>query len=436
MAGKIRLKHAVSLTLLAFVLISSFFVFNVSAEDTPTPPTVKNCRAACLYDKTHGKTIVMENPDLKLNTSTSAKVMMGLLACELLSDRLDETVTLTDAMLSGAIGNSMGLKAGERITVRDLLYGAICGSYNDAAYAVASICSGSAQGFTDMMNSRASSLGAVSTHYINPIGYPDDSTMLTTLSDTLKISLSASDNELYMEICSVKRYEISETNLSSTRTIHNRNDLLTTYMTKEYYNPSCRGMNAGETDSWSIITLACDEGAEYICIILGGEASEDGGHPYSTANELINWACGTYDLRKVFDKGQTLGKAEVHLTALGSQMVDYVTSDELSVYIPDSSNPELSYKISYIQERLEAPLKAGDVIGYATVYCNGERVGKCDIVLTESCDGNAVISAINAIGEYTKSRAFIATLICFALLLPTVLFFQRRRSRTRYKRKR
>ncbi len=433
-----HLNKLLCLLFTVLTLASSFFIVTPSAQDEPTPPEAESCRAACLYDKTHNRVLVMKNEDEPLNTSTSAKVMMGYLACEMLEDRLEEYVSLTEEMLSGSSGYSMKLKAGEKIRIIDLLYGAICGSYNDAGYAVASICSGSAEDFVSLMNERAKKLGADSTSYTNPLGYPDNSAMKTTLSDTLKIAIAASDNQLYMEISSAKKHSVEATNQSSERMIYNRNYLISSRSTQAYYNPSCSGMNAGisgEAGGWSIITLAHDDGADYICIILGGEESEDGSeiYAYDTANKLIDWACETYNSYKVFDEGQILGKAEVGLTAIGSEKVDYATLSELSVYIPDRSHPDISYKVNYTSEKLTAPIKAGEIIGRVTVYCNGEAVGECDIALTSDCEANTVMKVINAIGRYTKSRAFIITLICFAILLPIALLIAKRRSRGRGK---
>lgn len=415
--------------MLAVAIASSLFVFPAGAADDPTPPEAQNVAAACLYDKTHSKALVMQNPDEKLNTSTSAKIMMGLLACEKLSDRLDETVTLTEDMLKGADGYSMKLKVGERIKIKDLLYGAICSSYNDAAYALATICSGSLQSFVTEMNSRASSLGAGSTRYTNPIGYPDNDAMITTLSDTLKIALAASDNPLYMEISSAKAYTVEATNMSHKKEITNRNKLLV----GSYFNSKCLGMNAGisgEAGGWSIVTLARDDGAEYICIVLGGKESEDGSevYAYNTVNSLINWACSTYNNHTVFKKDQALGEAEIKMTALGSKKVAYTVQDDYAVYIPNHSNPDVSYKVDYIEEKLIAPVKAGEKIGVALIYCNGTLVGECDVIITEDCEANAVLKVINFIGEYTQSRAFIASIICFAVILPIVLVILHRRA--------
>ena len=429
------------LMMLALILASCLSFLTVGASDEPTPPTPENCRAACLYDKTHNKILVMTNADQPLNTSTSAKVMMGYLACEILSERLEETVTVTEKMLQGASGYSMNLQVGEQIKIIDLLYGAICGSYNDAGYAVANLCADSSQGFVELMNERAKALGATSTSYTNPLGYPDNSAMVTTLSDTLKIAIAASESPLYMEISSAKKHVIAASDVWGERTVYNRNYLISSRSTQAYYNAACQGMNAGisgDAGGWSIITLARDEGADYICIVLGGTENEETGeiYAYNTANTLIKWAVGTYNLHKVYDKGQVIGKADVGMTALGSEKVDYAAMDELNIYIPDHSNPDISYKVEYDSDRLVAPLRSGERIGVVKVYSDGELVGECEIALVEDCEANGVMKIISAIGNYTKSRAFIAALICFAILLPIVLALKGRgsRSRGRYQR--
>jgi len=375
--------------------------------------------------------LLMENADELLNTSTSAKVMTGYIACEMLADRLEEKVTVTEQMLQGASGYSMRLKVGEEIKIIDLLYGAICGSYNDAGYVLANLCADSAQGFVALMNERARTLGTTSTSYTNPLGYPDNDAMKTTVSDTLKIALEASDNELYMTISSAKRHEVSATNLSPERTIYNRNYLISSRTTQAYYNSVCQGMNAGisgEAGGWSIITLARDDGADYICIILGGAESEDGSEifAYDTANKLIDWACDTYDLYKVYSKGQVIGKADVSMTALGSEKIDFAATDDVEIYIPVRSNPDISYKILYDSDRLVAPIKTGERIGVVRIFSDGELLGEGEIALTRDCEANGFIKIIGAIGDYTKSRAFIAAIICFVILLPITLFVKSR----------
>ena len=438
---KKRAGRGISLILAVLVMLSALTLC-VAANDAPAPPSELDGRAVCLYDLTHSKLVVGNNMDEVLNTSTSAKVLMGLMACEMLAENLDDKVEIKEEMISGVSGYSMKLVAGEQIKIRDLLYGAICASYNDAAYALAHICSGSISAFVEKMNEYAASLGAKSTTYINPIGFPDNSAMVTTLSDTLCIATAAAKNELYMEICSAVKYQMAATNVRDGRTVYNRNYLVSSHSVSEYYNPNCRGMNAGisgEAGGWSVITLIEDDGAQYICIVLGGTENEDASriYAYETVNKLARWVRNAYNNFRVFEKGQVLGQVKIELTALGSSKVDYVVTDDMYVYIPDHSNPEVTYEVDFHNEVLRAPISADTPIGVARVYCNGELAGTCTVALAEDQESNAVMLVIDKIGQYTKSRAFIATLVCFVILMVIFLISNRKRNYFggKYKRK-
>lgn len=418
---------------IAVLLLLPISTLTVSANDPPTPPDDLDGEAICLYDVTHKRFIVSKNADKLLNTSTSAKVMMGLVACEALSSRLEEKITVTSEMLQGVSGYSMKLSAGEQIRIIDLLYGAICSSYNDAAYVLAYVSFGSVEGFVSEMNRQASELGASSTRYTNPVGYPDNASMVTTLTDTLKIALTASQNELYMEICSAVKHEVPSTNIRERTVIYNRNCLVSSKSTALYYDKTCFGMNAGmsgQAGGWSIITLAKDDGAEYICIVLGGTESEDGSkiYAYETVNKLVSWAQQTYNNYTVFKSGSEVGKVKIGLTALGSAEAVCVTVQDLYAYIPNHANPDLTYSIELTDGELTAPVYAGDIIGTVKVYCNGELAGECEITLTEDYEVNGVMVIIDKIGSYTKSRAFVATLVCFAVLITASLIIRKRKN--------
>ena len=395
---------------------------------TPTPPAITDGRAVILYDKTHGKFMAEQNADSRVNTSTSAKIMTGLIACEKLSARLDDAITVTEEMLDSASGYSMKLKAGERITVRDLLYGAICGSYNDAAYVLASVIGGDSNGFVAMMNEYAVTLGAKNTSYTNPLGYPDNTAMVTTAHDTLKIALAASENELYMEICSALKHTVPATNKSEERQFYNRNFLISSASDPKYYNAGCRGMNAGysgEAGGWSVVTLAQDDGADYICVLLGGTSTEDDSriYAYETVNKLIKWVSRTYNNYTVFPAGAQLGTTSIGLTSIATPDAPYVIAEDLVVYIPTESG-EVTYSID-LQKDLKAPLHAGDEIGRVTVSSSGEVVGTAPLILKEDYEVNAVMLVIDKIGAYTKSRAFIATILCFIILTVAVIAYKR-----------
>ena len=426
MNNKIRRRAAfASALLIIFTTLFSFFTVLPTSAAEVTKPEITGCTSLLLYDKTHEKYVIEENCYALLHTSTSAKIAMGLLACEKLEGRLDERVTISAEMLSGATGSRAGIQVGEVISIRDLLYHAICGSYNDAAYVIAYIVGGSSQVFVEMMNLRVRDAGTKNTTYHNPIGYPDSDGMVTSAYDVLKIALAASENPLYMEICSSVSYDTEAGDHK-----YNRNHLISSNQYIQYHNSRCLGMNAGysgELGGWSIVTLVRDkesvgENVDYICVLLGGRESEDGSSIYAfeDVNRVTKWACSSFENKVVFPKGKELGKAKLGLT-MGDE-TPYETAGELVAYIPTGSG-KVSYKVE-LNENLRAPMKAGDVIGKAVATLDGERVGECDIVLSEDCEANGIMKIIDLIGQYTKSRAFIATAIFFVVAMIAVLVYK------------
>ena len=443
-SNRIKRSAFLSALLIIIMLLSALPILASDAE----PPKVDGGSAIVLYDKTHGKYIVEEEGDALVNTSTSAKITMGLVACEALENRLDETVTVTESMLSGVSGNDMKpkLQDGEKIKIRDLLYAAITWSANDAAYVLSYVVGEDVHGFVDMMNIRARKAGAKNTNYVNPLGYPDNSAMLTTAYDTLKIALAASENPLYMEICSAAKYTVKATNLSGERTHSNKN-LLVAGTDKRYDNPAYLGMNAGysgEVGGWSIVTLIRDKdkdgtAVDYVCVLLGGKENEDGSeiYAYDSVNILADWVCDTYNNYKIFPKDTQLGTTKVELSM--EDKAPYIVAEDLSVYIPTKSTEnDLSYYVT-LNDDIRAPIEAGTVVGKVIVTSKGEKIGECDLLLKKSYEVNGVMKVIDDIGSYTKSRAFIATIICFIVLLAAVLiyrYFNRFNSHGKYTRKR
>ncbi len=412
---------------LSLLLILTALPFSGLAAEDPLAGTVTGGHAVVLYDKTHDRYLVEQNAADMVNTSTSAKVMTGLLACEQLAGRLEEMVTVTEAMLAESSGYSMKLKVGERLTVRDLLYGAVCGSYNDAAYVLAHLLGGNTSGFVKQMNERALSLGAKATTYTNPLGYPDSAGMITTAYDTLKIARAASENALYMELCSALKHTVPATNKSEARQFYNRNYLVSSATTAVYYNEKCDGMNAGysgEAGGWSIVTLAHDDGADYICVLLGGKESEDGEriYAYDSVNMLLQKAFSLYDLHTVYPAGAQLGETKIGLTGVGSGDAPYITAEEVQVYAPKGATITAHIELD---NDLKAPLEDGAVIGKLTVSVDGTATAHSALLLKGSYEVNALMLVIDTLGDYTTSRAFAATLICFAVLLAAYFLYRK-----------
>ncbi len=426
--NKIIAVAAFAILTLLLIPINTF-----AADDSliPKPPAIdtENVNAAYFYCITTDTLLVSHNAGERLPASTSAKIMAGLIFCEQLSDRLDETVTVNGEITSAASGRSLKLADGEIITVRDLLYAAICGTYNDAAYVLAHLVGGSVDSFVTMMNMRAAELGATNTNYVNPIGYPDHENMISTAVDISKIALCAYENPLYMEISSAYTYNLNATNVHAAKTIYNSNHLLSSNdsTVNNYFDSRFSGMNSGNTGTesgWTLVTVGDDDGAKYLFIVLGAKDEKNGTvYSYRSVADMMNWASANYGFVKVFDKGHELGMTSIKNTAMSVDNAAYLTADELSVYIPQGVDlgDKLQYFIALDEEKLIAPVNAGTVVGQVKIVLEGHTIGSCDLVLRDSYESNAIVQFMNNFSSYFSSRPFFLAIALFVLGTPITL---------------
>ena len=176
---------------LAAVMLLPFF--NVTADAVEEPLKLEHATSAYLYNIENDTVIFEENTAERVYPTATVKMMVGLVAIEQLSDRLDEEVTVTKRMLRDVMGNNISLMEGERISFRHLIAATLVGGANDAATVLAFAIDGSLSTFLSRMNARAVSLGAVNTNYTNASGMHDDA-MYTTCADTAKIAMAAYKN--------------------------------------------------------------------------------------------------------------------------------------------------------------------------------------------------------------------------------------------------
>lgn len=382
------------------------------------PPDTSKASSVYVYHINTGTVMLDKNTDTVRFPASTVKIMSGLIACQLADGRLYEQITVTAQMLDGIDGRVLGLEQGEIVTVKDMLYACICSGYNDAAGVLAYTLSGSIEQFVAQMNAMAASLGALQTVYTNPTGLHDDA-MVTTAADTAKIALAASRNMLYMEVCSATKYVMPSTNRSAERTLHNRNSLISTYYGMGYFNAACKGMNAGSTDEggWCTVTVAERDGDRYLCVVMGADEDENYIYSYKIVNDLANWACNSFTTRQVLQKEQAVIKVPVENTGLFGLEIDVCTKEALTVYLPRAAtDDQLDVRCHLSQTSLDAPVKAGQVVGVITVYYQGTPLGSVDAVVLEDHARNPILHGISLLSDYVLSRAFAATLVCALVL--------------------
>ena len=191
----------------------------------PMPPPPVSAPAWVLYDDTNDIVLGGVDTDLSRAMASTTKMMTGLLAVE--SGRMDETVTVSTRAVG--IGEaSIGLVAGERLPLEDLVYAFLLRSGNDAATAVAEHLGGSVEGFVAMMNARAVELGMDETSFANPHGldHPDH---YSSPRDLLTLIQALTDNPQLAAMLTSTRYPIPDAPDGTARVAETTNILLTTY---------------------------------------------------------------------------------------------------------------------------------------------------------------------------------------------------------------
>ncbi len=200
-----------------------------------------------------GQILHEKNSHAKLPMASTTKIMTAyIIATEC---DLDEVITVDDLAV-GTEGSSIYLKHGERISVKDLLYGLMLRSGNDAACALAIHHSGSIEKFVDKMNETAKELSAFDTNFKNPNGLPAEG-HYTTAADLAKISCAAIKNKTFAEVVATKHYT------GQFRCFTNKNKLLAKF-------EGANGIKTGYTEKAGrcLVSSAKRDNMDVVCVVL------------------------------------------------------------------------------------------------------------------------------------------------------------------------
>ena len=202
----------------------------------------------------------------------------------------DDTVTVSDSAMDIDSESSVcGLAAGDTLTVRDVLYGLMLRSGNEAANVLAEYVSGSTEDFVSLMNETAQLLGATGTHFVNANGL-HDADHYTTVYDMYLIFRSAIQNEEFLEIIAAEEYTASYTDVngdSVTQEWENR----VLYMNDEYDAPEGITVLGGKTGTTSdagnclVLLSQSERGNTYISVVMGGYGESN---LYTQMNQLLS----------------------------------------------------------------------------------------------------------------------------------------------------
>ena len=331
-------------------------------------------KAALLYDLNSDSLVFAQDIDAQLFPASLTKVMTCLLTLEMEQD-LDKLVTVTAEGLKGQEpgGSNIALKVGEEISVKDLLYGLMVKSGNDAASVLAVNNSGSIEAFVEVMNRRAAELGCTGTHFMNPHGLHHDE-HYTTARDMARILREAMKDPLFEEIFTTKEYTVPATNLSEAREMKTTNFLIRSNGYPYVLDSRVLGGKTGNTSMAGrcLVTLSEKDGMRLISVILGAKAVY-GADGYSFArygnfeetSAMLDFAYGRFTTMQVLHPTQVAGQFAV---SGGAHNAFGAISETMSAAVPVGSDINaIRYEYS-LTDNLSAPVAKDQEIGVVRVW--------------------------------------------------------------------
>lgn len=339
-----------------------------------------NARSCVVLDRNSKKIIFGKNEYNKVKMASTTKIMTATIIIE--NCDLNQTITVSKKAASTG-GSRLGLKIGDKITIRDLLYGLLLCSGNDAAIALSETAGGSVQEFSNMMNNKAKDLGLTNSHFESPHGLDSDN-HYTTAYELALLADYALQNSTFRNIVGTKNYTITINGYP--KNITNTNELLGNL-------DGVYGVKTGFTNGANrCLVTSCKRGdMDIICVVLGCDTKN-----FRTQDsiKLINY---TFDNFEYFDvknfintEFENYKNNKVNLFNINKGISNNLeTSCSIigSSIIPIRKDEKNSLKVDFwLQKNLEAPINENFKIGSFRVYSNTKTILEGDILTTNSID--------------------------------------------------
>ena len=340
--------------------------------------------AALLVSPESDMVLYEKNADEKRYPASTTKIMTALLTLENVSD-LSVVVTAEASDFENVTSDSSnaGIKVGEQVTVKDLLYALMLPSANEAAYMLARHVGGSWEQFVDMMNERAAELGCTGTHFCNPCGLHEDD-HYTTAHDLYLIAKEAMKDATFRDIVSTVQHRMAKTNLHEERIILTTNQLIfSSFQPWSYAN--CLGIKTGHTSQAGNCFVGYAEygDAKLFSVVLGCSSSSKE-YPtvaasFTDTKSLCQWGFENFTSKTLARQGEEVTYTKVKLSTDTNQVILTAKNDLVSLLPRELDVKDLELQ-SDIPEEVAAPIKAGDTIGSVTYTYDGRDYGTVELV--------------------------------------------------------
>lgn len=359
--------------LIAAVAASVLLMSGACAQSVPAPSIA--ARSWTLVDATSGQVIASQDANMRIEPASLTKVMTAYVVFDALRDKkvtLDTMVNVSVAAWKvDSSSSKMFIDPKVPVSIKDLLYGLMVQSGNDAAVALSEAVGGDTATFVTLMNRQAQRLGMKDTRFANPHGLPSPDNFSTAHDLAILASSVIRDFPEFYKIDSVKEYTYNRIKQQ------NRNRLL-------WLDPTVDGMKTGHTEASGFSMIASAHrpngasGERRLISVLSG-ANSDGART-AESQKLLNWGFQNFDTIKLYSKGQAIATPEIWKGSQSTVKIGF--PNDVTVTVPKG----VAGKLKPVLERkdpLVAPLAKNGRVGTLKMMVDGKPLLALPVVALE-----------------------------------------------------
>lgn len=320
-----------------------------------------SAHSAIVLDGVTGECLFAQNADEQLPMASTTKIMTAITAIEM--GNIDRVYTVKKEY-TGVEGSSMYLRAGERISLRDTLYGLMLMSGNDAAVAIAGECGGQ-EAFVDAMNAKAEELQLYHTHFENPNGL-DGETHYTTARELAKLTAYAMRNETFREIVSTASCTVAG------RRMTNHNKMLRLY-------DGAVGVKTGFTKRAGRCLVSAAERDGRLLIAVTLNAPDD----WNDHMSMLSAAFDRFEHVTLVKAGETVSTVPVEGGWLDA--VDLVADETVALSLSEEERERLQ-TVREGRRFLYAPVAAGESCGALVYRLDGVELARVGLTTAQDSE--------------------------------------------------
>lgn len=336
----------ISLLLFFFILISNIqLAYGKNIKPTKPQKIYVDAKAAIAVDSENKTVLFEKNANTLIPIASTTKIMTTLVAIKY--GNLDKQVEISKRS-ANIHGSTVGYKKGEKVSIRELLYGLMLRSGNDAAIAIAEGVAGNVDSFVNLMNEYAIEIGLSNTHYESPHGL-DSENHYSTAYDLALVTAKAKENNIFNTIVSSKDVDAKSNNF--TRSYHNINKIL-------YRISGANGVKTGYTGNAGkcLVSSVNLNGKDIVIVVLNCTPR------WKETTKIFNYVKKNYEYKKLYSKDDPIAKVPVNKTS------NYIIlSIKEDLIIPLKKDTHYDVKISK-PKVVDKKVKKGDKVGKLSIY--------------------------------------------------------------------